>query len=287
MYVLDVSGVPLFSWRGTCAQIGGACTTVDPDLYPAGVSSGLPAVGDFAFRTFKDFDNDGDTIADQADNCPLAPNTDQANNDREFIEQTPPKSLDDLTRPNGDPQGDECDSNDDNDGLTDAVENGGPPCSSASAATDDFLADTDGDRVLDGAECAMGSDPANPASVPALPPAGSDTDGDRLSDAFEGTIGSNASVADSDGDGVKDGVEYKSYNTHPLVLDTDGDFCDDGGEVGSVDVNTVVNAADLGFVAGSFGPSSDPDYHVNLDIDKNGFINAADLGLVAAVFGPC
>lgn len=47
--VLEIPTSPTFQWRSTCAAVAGSCTSVDPDLYPAGLSNGG---GDFAFRTF-------------------------------------------------------------------------------------------------------------------------------------------------------------------------------------------------------------------------------------------
>jgi hypothetical protein len=67
-------------------------------------------------------DTDGDGVPDAQDNCPDTPNADQLNND-------------------GDSQGDVCDDDDDNDGLTDTFE--------LSINTNPFLADTDGDTISD------------------------------------------------------------------------------------------------------------------------------------------
>ena len=47
-----------------------------------------------------------------------------------------------------------------------------------SGATNSLLADTDGDTVLDGAECLLGTNPNNPASKPSgIPPGDGDLDG--------------------------------------------------------------------------------------------------------------
>lgn len=67
-------------------------------------------------------DTDEDAIIDVADNCYQATNTNQLNNDM-------------------DAQGDVCDADDDNDGLTDIAE--------AGIGTDPFLYDTDNDRLND------------------------------------------------------------------------------------------------------------------------------------------
>ena len=49
--VLEIPHSSDFAWRGTCAEVFGSCTSVDPDLYPAGASS-VGFVEDFAFRTY-------------------------------------------------------------------------------------------------------------------------------------------------------------------------------------------------------------------------------------------
>jgi hypothetical protein len=50
MLVLQLPQTHSFAWLGTCAQIFGSCTSVDPDLYPPGKASDF--AGDFAFRTY-------------------------------------------------------------------------------------------------------------------------------------------------------------------------------------------------------------------------------------------
>lgn len=295
-YLLEITGFPLFSWRGTCGQVAGACTTVDPDLYPPGTSSAAPAVADFAFRTYASIDSDGDGIADPADNCPDVPNPGQENNDGNLIEQPP--FANDATWINSDALGDACDPDDDNDGLDDMDElqlgPGGAShhlCPSATGNTDPFARDTDRDRFLDGAECALGSDPVDPTSrPPSFPPGDSDFDG--LPDTLETAIGTNPNAIDTDGDGLTDGIEFRYYNSDPLSLNTDADACSDIKEVTTFDSNFVVTAADLGFVAAALGPysipiPSDADWRWNADVDKNGHVTAADLGLVATQLGSC
>jgi Dockerin type I domain len=49
--VLEIPNSATFNWTGTCGQIGGTCTSLDPDLYPAGVSN-RASILDFAFRTY-------------------------------------------------------------------------------------------------------------------------------------------------------------------------------------------------------------------------------------------
>jgi hypothetical protein len=91
--------------------------------------------------------------------------------------------------------------------------------------------------VLDGAECALGTDPANRASVPTVAQCGGtgDTDGDGLLDAWEtckwGTYASDpdgpggVNPQDSDGDGIGDCTEAVDTNGNGIIL---GDFGSDG-----------------------------------------------------------
>jgi len=58
-----------------------------------------------------------------------------------------------------------------------------------------------------------------------------DADADGLTNAEEAALGTNAYLADTDGDGLDDGVEVLDLGTDPLSVDTDGDGMDDGTEV--------------------------------------------------------
>ena len=58
-----------------------------------------------------------------------------------------------------------------------------------------------------------------------------DGDGDGLGDATELGIGTDPTVADTDGDGLKDGEEVDDLGTDPLDADTDDDGLGDGDEV--------------------------------------------------------
>jgi hypothetical protein len=234
-------------------------------------------------------DIDCDTVLDGVDNCRTIVNTDQLNSDADFIDLSASgRPFNDLTWPNSDDAGDACDTDDDNDGLTDAVEIAGAPCASASAATDATRRDTDGDRSLDGAECRMGSNPNSAASRPAIPNAAADADSDRLADSDEVAIfGTNPALHDTDGDGYSDGVEVKHYNSDPLQTNTDGGACSDGKEIASVNPDEVVNSTDVGITAAAYGGPTSPNYFVHFDSNKDGTINSLDLGLVARQFGAC
>src|SRR4029079_17453875 len=120
--------------------------------------------------------------------------------------------------------GDACDTDDDNDGFTDADELSGVMC--AGAVTDPLRPDTDGDRVLDRPECLTMHNPNSPLSAPALAQCGT---GD-----------------DMDGDGVIVAREFCFYATSDTNADSDADGCRDGREVATVNADSTVNAIDLG-----------------------------------------
>lgn len=123
-------------------------------------------------------DQDGDGLLDSEDNCPAIPNPGQENSD-------------------SDPQGDACDTDDDDDGLPDAEE--------VAMGTSLILEDTDGDGLDDGWERCFGEglDPDSPSVDPLadcsfdpyhpaenssgtdLSPVARDTDGDGDSDLVE------------------------------------------------------------------------------------------------------
>ncbi|MCB0742649.1 MAG: OmpA family protein, partial [Ignavibacteriae bacterium] len=59
----------------------------------------------------------------------------------------------------------------------------------------------------------------------------SDADRDGLSRDEELQLGTNSDVADSDGDGLSDGLEVHQYKTDPLNKDSDGDGLSDNDEI--------------------------------------------------------
>ncbi len=232
-------------------------------------------------------DQDCDGVLDDADNCPVVANPLQEWSDRNFIDQTPPSTQDDRTLANSDSTGDACDTDDDNDGILDTAEPAGCNTSGALSPTN---RDTDGDRTLDGAECALGTNPAIAASKPTAAQCA----------AF---VGVGTSV-DTDGDRIFDRVEYCGYNTNRLLLDTDGDqdafplngnptvnLIKDGCEAASVNNDRAVNSADQLLVALEIAREVDQTQRiVNMDINKDGGVNSGDQLLIVgfiSVLGSC
>jgi hypothetical protein len=220
-------------------------------------------------------DSDGDGFADlpanahegvntnaARDNCPSVANTSQTNTGSAALDNGPSAPGNDITIASSDANGDACDTDDDNDGLADAVELVHPVagCSFATASLNPLDMDTDGDHQTDGYECANGSDPANAASKVSA-----------------------SSSTDADGDRVFDIWEVRGYNASGSTADSDGDGCHDLVETASIDGNKSVADPDRLAVArralGVWGPHAAQDYV--LDIDKNGTVNDVDRLFVA------
>ncbi len=204
-------------------------------------------------------------ISPLMDNCPSDANPTQTNSDGNFIQFNLPKSFDDLTWPNSDASGDACDTDDDNDGRSDADELAGANCGAFTTPTNSLVRDSDGDRVLDGAECFYATDP----------------------NVVNAALAACTIAGDTDADGVSDAREFCYYGTSSGNANTDGDVCSDGKEVASINGDLTVNATDLSQVAQHFGPSTGPNYIVDFDITKDGNINATDLSQIAQRFGAC
>lgn len=238
-----------------------------------------------------DPDPDHDGIPYAADNCPNDFNPLQENKDGNVTDLSSyGKAFNDVTAPNSDVLGDACDTDVDNDGLTNAEEQslapGSARCPRASGPTDPKSWDTDGDGVYDGAECALGTDPRSSLSKPPRFPA-NDTDHDGLPDAFEIAIGTDPARPDTDGDKLIDGVEVMFYGTDPLNPNTDGDICSDGKEAASLNDDTKVNTTDMLIVSQSFSTLGSSTYVRDFDINRDGAINATDMLIQAKVFGAC
>jgi len=117
-------------------------------------------------------DRDLDGTMNAVDNCQDVPNAGQSDGDLDGIgdacDLCPALASSDQTDTDSDGLGNACDSDDDGDGLDDAVETDtGVFVSASDTGTDPLHLDSDGDGHLDGAEVAAGSDPLDPLSVPA------------------------------------------------------------------------------------------------------------------------
>ena len=188
------------------------------------------------------------------------------------LDLPPNRPFDDLTHVNSDTLGDGCgDTDDDNDGLSDADELSlpGSACPPATAATNPIARDSDGDRYLDAIECTLGTNPTDVLSKPAFASCGP--------------------AGDADADKIATRIETCFYNSNPASNDTDGDAAGagarDGCEIVSINNDRIVNVADTGTIASSFGPSTGPKYSIHFDVNKDGTINVADVGTTAALAG--
>jgi hypothetical protein len=123
-------------------------------------------------------DPDADLVCGAADNCPVDANNDLADLDL-------------------DGAGDACDADDDNDGLSDAVETDtGIFVDENDTGSDPLDSDSDNDGILDGEEVAAGTDPNNPAQGPPVVP----FTGRTISTLAHGVVAVAATDLDGDGD---------------------------------------------------------------------------------------
>ena len=189
--------------------------------------------------------------------------------------------------PNEDRWGDACDGDTDNDGLPDVAEkvgcgsgrtdagvpvldktyddhgDGNPVPPMGTDLSDDGPSwDTDGDTVLDGVECAKGSNPLNPLSYP--PPDPTD-------------------LSDDDHDGLFNGWETRGWGTNPSLVDSDGDGLSDCREVGDVDGNGAATISDVRFVAMAALVKLPPTVSGDMDIDKNAAVTISDVLIAARI----
>lgn len=232
-------------------------------------------------------------MLDTIDDCPAVYNPDQLNTDARPIDNGPVVTGDDVTVPYGDRLGDACDPDDDNDWMQDTGTNSlGVPgedvgCN-GSGPTNPLKADSDGDTVVDGAECLLGTNPNNRNSRPVCYGI-VDNDKDCLPAGVETLFGSSDSIRDTDGDGIEDGTEVEGWGTSPIVRDTDGDGCDDDKEIADVNGDAKANGLDGTVVRlRAFNYQDDdpndgdpvPDYNMVVspafDVNRDGKINGLD-----------
>lgn len=257
----------LWSYNGalTSAQVETALETngfarTDPK---SGVTT--PRLDVFKALASQIGDPDGDGLNGPSDNCPLDFNPGQENSDRNFIDTTPPLVTDDVTLAHSDSLGDACDADDDDDGLSDAGEAAG--CN-GSGPVDPLDRDSDDDRFLDGAECALSGNPANSGIKPLVTACGANVD--------------------ADGDKLTERLEVCFYNTSVSTAESDADASStgshDGCEAASFNGDRIVNVADMGILAAAISNVSLR--HVDVDVNKDGVFNVADQGIVASLISP-
>ncbi len=208
-----------------------------------------------------DSDSDDDTIVDGSDNCPLD------------------GSSGDQTDSDDDGEGDLCDDDADNDGLTDSTE--------AELGTDPADSDTDDDNVGDETEVNQGSNPLD-----------SNTDDDQDNDGDDAFPTDATEWDDTDSDGVGNNADLCDNTSDPENTDTDGDstgnICDDDDDndgvsdelESSLGSNTLDTDSDDDGLEDWFGETMeagqdpclmDPDTSSTTDDDGDGFTTTCDL----------
>jgi uncharacterized protein YegL len=215
------------------------------------------------------------------DNCLLVPNPTQANSDSGppppagntgAIGNGPGIAGHDGTVPNGDPWGDLCDSDDDNDGLGDFSGDWEPGVPRDLTLDDD----ADGNPAFD---CYGGEDTSDDG-------VSWDTDCDGKIDGAPLICGS--STNDADGDGLMDAWETCHWATSNTSTNTDGDSMGDCREAMDVNGNAVLTNADATFVQQAFFDIIGADW--DFDINGNGVITNGDATFVRQAFfavNPC
>ena len=155
-------------------------------------------------------DTDGDTVSDAKDNCKDVKNPDQKNHDNDV-------------------NGDECDPDDDNDGLEDEAEK--------KAGSNPFDTDSDNDGATDGQEV-KGIEVTRKDGTKVRytsDPTVCDTDKDGLPDGLEMGITTRFVVDDTPVDAKAEGCHFiadsdPTTTTNPKLADTDGGGVNDGNE---------------------------------------------------------
>jgi len=129
----------------------------------------------------------------------------------------------------------------DNDGILDVIEDANGNGFMDIGETDPCYADTDGDGILDGVEDINHNGVVDPGEGNPLVANTdmTDTDGDGLIDYLENLTCTNPNSPDTDGDSLLDSAEDANRNglfessageTNPCLADTDNDGLDDGLE---------------------------------------------------------
>ena len=108
-----------------------------------------------------------------------------------------------------------------------------------------------------------------------------DSDGDGLTDELENTICTDPNDADTDNDGIPDGVEDVNHNgvvdtgeTDPCNIDTDGDGIQDGTELGYA-LNDIGPDTDTGIFQPDLDPTTTTD-PLDEDTDDDGLLDGEE-----------
>jgi hypothetical protein len=266
----------------------------------------------------------GNPGAASEDNCPGISNASQTNTSTVDLDLVGPPgdsngrfgSTADVTHPDAKFTGDDCDGDDDNDGVPDAVEGVGNMFFDSSGATgaagsnfcnrnrnattgapeasdsDEVAADvvngnrdTDGDGSNDGVECQLAKNPADATSKPGTTMTPEQQTFFRIINLTQ--PGTTVLVNLGDGSTIGDVAEARGMG--PLAassLDVDRDGCPDESELADVDGSRVVGDADRLSIAravlgvSTFAPpgsaQSDLNERRTADIDYNGTLGDPD-----------
>ena len=222
--------------------------------------------GDGILTADEDRDNDGDPANDDSDGDGT-PNYLDTDDDGDNV-----ATVDEDVDMDGDPTNDDTNG----DGTPDYLDPCDPDPLSPACAT----GDTDGDGTPNDMDPAP-TDPCVPDNTVLVCPTG-DTDMDGLTNAEEAQIGTNPNNPDSDGDGVRDGLEVPDVN-NPLDTDNNGTIdaldADDDGD-GKSTLSEDVNNNDDYFDDDTDGDGipdfldADDNDGPNGDVDGDGVSNA-------------
>lgn len=154
--------------------------------------------------------------------------------------------------------------------LFDYDEDGLSPIAEVQEGTDIFVADSDGDGLLDGEEVRQyGTDPLE-----------TDTDGDGVNDSREMNLGLNPTSSDTDSDGINDGAEVEN-DTDPDAKDTDSDGLDDWEEQNEYGTSPIKSDSDEdGLTDGEEVTQYETD-PLDADMDGDGLLDGTEIELGA------
>ena len=176
-------------------------------------------------------DNDQPDGGEDFDNDTLRTAFEQHSGINAFSQDTDADGLKDafeIAFSNLDPKVADADGNGTADAAEDFDSDGLVNVDEQTAGTLPLVNDTDKDALLDGAEVDLGTDPL-----------AADTDADNLTDGEEHDLGTNPQAADTDADGLGDSVETEYQWFNATVADSDGNGIKDG--VDDVDADGLSN----------------------------------------------